>query len=58
MVLVHAAGWSAARSLGDALFLGASLLTAGFTVPMSRAKLDKLPFPRIEGTDALDRAVS
>ena len=38
----HAAGRSAARSLGDALFLGASLLTAGFTVAMSLAKLDPL----------------
>jgi len=43
----------AARSLGDALFLGASLLTAGFTVPMSRAKLDPLHAAALVSTGSL-----
>src|SRR5215471_3138514 len=49
----HAAGRSAARSLGDALFLGASLLTAGFTVAMSRAKLDPLHAAALVSTGSL-----
>ena len=43
----------AARSLGDALFLGASLLTAGFTVSMSRAKLDPLHAAALVSTGSL-----
>ena len=46
-------GWSAARRLGDALFLGASLLTPGFTVPMSRAKLDPLHAATLVSTGSL-----
>ena len=49
----HAAGWSAARSLSDALFVGASLLTAGFTVPMPRAKLDPLHAAALVSTGSL-----
>ena len=49
----HAAGRSAARNLGDALFLGASLLTAGFTVAMSRAKLDPLHAAALVSTGSL-----
>jgi hypothetical protein len=43
----------AAHSLGDALFLGASLLSAGFTVPMSRAKLDPLHAAALVSTGSL-----
>ena len=43
----------AAHSLGDALFLGASLLSAGFTVPMSRAKPDPLHAAALVSTGSL-----
>ena len=43
----------AARSLGDSLFPGASLLTAGFTVSMSRAKLDPLHAAALVSTGSL-----
>jgi drug/metabolite transporter (DMT)-like permease len=35
-------GWSTSRTLGDALFLVAAFLTAGFTVVMGQAKLEPL----------------
>jgi drug/metabolite transporter (DMT)-like permease len=35
-------GWSTSRTLGDALFLVAAFLTAGFTVVMRQAKLEPL----------------
>jgi hypothetical protein len=43
----------AAHSPGDALFLGASSLSAGFTVPMSRAKLDPLHAAALVSTGSL-----
>jgi drug/metabolite transporter (DMT)-like permease len=38
----HAAGWSASRSLGEALFLSAGFLWACFTVVMRQAKIEPL----------------
>lgn len=46
-------GWTASRSFGDALFLCASLLTACFTVVMSRAKLDPLHAAALVATGSL-----
>jgi drug/metabolite transporter (DMT)-like permease len=44
LVIMSAPGaaWSASRSFGDALFLVAAFLTAGFTVVMRQAKLEPL----------------
>jgi len=36
----HGTTWSISRSMGDALFLVASFLTAGYTVSMRKSKLD------------------
>jgi drug/metabolite transporter (DMT)-like permease len=47
------AGWTASRSLGDALFLCASFLTACFTAVMSRAKLDPLHAASLVATGSL-----
>jgi drug/metabolite transporter (DMT)-like permease len=38
----HAATWSTSRLCGDALFLSAALLWAGFTVVMQQARIDPL----------------
>ncbi len=46
-------GWDALRWSGDALFLVASLLTAGFTVVMQRAKLDPLHAIALVATGSL-----
>src|SRR5215472_12794145 len=46
----HAAGRSAARSLGDALFLGASLLTAGFPEANARLQVHTLDYVAVIAT--------
>jgi drug/metabolite transporter (DMT)-like permease len=46
-------GWTALRSVGDALFLCASFLTACFTVVMSRAKLEPLHAASLVATGSL-----
>jgi len=48
-----AAAWSASRSFGDALFLIAAFLTAGFTVVMQQAKLDPLHAAALVSTGSL-----
>jgi drug/metabolite transporter (DMT)-like permease len=42
IIFVPGGAWSSARALGDALFLLAALLSAGYTVVMCKAKLDGL----------------
>src|SRR5947209_3530100 len=49
----HGEGWNALRTLGDALFLSASFLTACFTVVLSRAKLDPLHAAALVSTGSL-----
>jgi drug/metabolite transporter (DMT)-like permease len=49
----HDAGWGTSRLVGDALFLLASLLTAGFTVTMRCAKLDPLHAVALVSTGSL-----
>jgi drug/metabolite transporter (DMT)-like permease len=46
-------GWSTSRSLGDALFLCAAFLTAGFTVVMRQAKLEPLHTAALVSTGSL-----
>jgi drug/metabolite transporter (DMT)-like permease len=45
--------WSASRTLGDALFLVAAFLSAGFTVVMLQAKLDPLHAAALVSTGSL-----
>jgi drug/metabolite transporter (DMT)-like permease len=45
--------WSASRTLGDALFLFASLLSACFTVVMRQAKLEPLHAAALDSTGSL-----
>jgi drug/metabolite transporter (DMT)-like permease len=47
------AAWSASRTLGDALFLVAAFLSAGFTVVMLQAKLDPLHAVALVSTGSL-----
>jgi len=47
------AAWSSSRTLGDALFLVAALLSAGFTVVMLQAKLDPLHAAALVSTGSL-----
>jgi drug/metabolite transporter (DMT)-like permease len=47
------AAWSTSRALGDALFLVASFLSAGFTVVMLQAKLDPLHAAALVATGSL-----
>jgi drug/metabolite transporter (DMT)-like permease len=55
IVVGHAwsAAWSTSRALGDALFLVASFLSAGFTVVMLQAKLDPLHAAALVATGSL-----
>jgi drug/metabolite transporter (DMT)-like permease len=46
-------GWSTSRSFGDALFLFAAFLTAGFTVVMRQAKLEPLHTAALVSTGSL-----
>jgi drug/metabolite transporter (DMT)-like permease len=46
-------GWSTSRSFGDALFLFAAFLTAGFTVVMRQAKLKPLHTAALVSTGSL-----
>jgi drug/metabolite transporter (DMT)-like permease len=50
---MSSAGWNPSRSFGDALFLVASFLTAGFTVVMRRAELDPLHAAALVATGSL-----
>jgi drug/metabolite transporter (DMT)-like permease len=45
--------WNASRTFGDALFLCAALMTAGFTVVMQRARLDPLHAAALVATGSL-----
>jgi drug/metabolite transporter (DMT)-like permease len=47
------AAWSASRTFGDALFLFAAFLTAGFTIVMRRAKLEPLHTAALVSTGSL-----
>jgi drug/metabolite transporter (DMT)-like permease len=49
----HAAAWSAARTVGHALFLAASFLSACFTVVMRQAKLEPLHAAALVATGSL-----
>jgi drug/metabolite transporter (DMT)-like permease len=49
----HAVAWSPARSLGDALFLLASFLSACFSVAMQRARLEPLHATALVATGSL-----
>jgi drug/metabolite transporter (DMT)-like permease len=55
LVTCHAwsAAWSTSRIFGDALFLFASFMTAGFTVVIGRAKLDPLHATALVSTGSL-----
>ena len=47
------AAWSTSRTFGDALFLSAAFLSAGFTVVMRQAKLDPLHAAALVSTGSL-----
>jgi drug/metabolite transporter (DMT)-like permease len=49
----HAAAWSTSRTFGDALFLCAACLSAGFTVVMRQAQLDPLHAAALVSTGSL-----
>jgi drug/metabolite transporter (DMT)-like permease len=49
----HAATWSVSRNFGDALFLVASFLTAGYTVIMRQSKLDPIHVAALVSTGSL-----
>jgi drug/metabolite transporter (DMT)-like permease len=55
LVIISSPGtaWSGSRSFGDALFLVAAFLTAGFTVVMRRAKLEPLHTAALVSTGSL-----
>lgn len=53
ILVLGSAAWSLSRSVGDALFLVASLLTACFTVTMRRAGLPPLHVAAIVSTGSL-----
>jgi drug/metabolite transporter (DMT)-like permease len=49
----HAAAWSPSRTFGDALFLSAAFLSAGFTVVMRQATLEPLHAAALVSTGSL-----
>jgi drug/metabolite transporter (DMT)-like permease len=49
----HGTAWSISRSVGDVLFLVASLLTAGYTVIMRKSKLDPVHVAGLVATGSL-----
>src|SRR5438270_13573865 len=53
IIVWHDSAWSISRSFGDALFLGASFLTACFTIIMRQAKLDPLHATSLVSTGSL-----
>jgi drug/metabolite transporter (DMT)-like permease len=53
LIIVGGRAWSTSRTLGDALFLCAAFLSAGFTVVMLQAKLDPLHAAALVSTGSL-----
>jgi drug/metabolite transporter (DMT)-like permease len=53
IIVWHGSAWSISRSVGDGLFLVASLLTACFTVIMRQAKLDPMHTAALVSTGSL-----
>jgi drug/metabolite transporter (DMT)-like permease len=53
IVVWHGTTWSISRSMGDALFLVASFLTAGYTVIMRKSKLDPAHVAALVATGSL-----